>query len=113
MIRNTILLLLGKSVAAGPSFSVDPTSFAGVSYEGDICHVAVDVANSAQEWDYSDDASWLSVSHASKIGDDSDVWILVDAQPSGQQPPRTGHVTFTSAGCENVVVTINQTARPG
>lgn len=112
MIRNVIILnALNQEAAAQVSLAVDPTVLSNMNVDGEFRNVAVDVATSSQAWDYSIDVAWISVTGASKLGDDSAVKITAEAQPEGAQPPRTGHVTFTSTGCSNVVVTVNQVAR--
>lgn len=110
MLRNLLVIHGHNKSGSAPSLSVDPTLFSGVTYEGTTVQVAVDVASESQEWDYSDDALWILVRNATKIGDDTSVDIQISANSSGS--PRTGHVTFTSADCADVVVTINQVANP-
>jgi hypothetical protein len=112
MIRNLIVVHGHNHSAPAPSLDVDPTLFSGISYEASFQYVAVDVATEDQAWDCSSDVSWITISGASKLGDDASVRLNVAAQDAGEQPPRTGHVTFTSTDCANVVVTINQQARP-
>ena len=92
---------------------VDPTTFNNVDYEGDSVYVAVDVGSETQAWSYVEDDAWLLVKGASSPGDDASVEIKVAAQPAGEQPPRQGTVTFSSTDCPDVVVTVNQLARPG
>ena len=90
--------------------SVEPIIFNNVAYAGDICVVSVDVGSETQTWDYSDDAWWILVTGGSRVGDDPVVNINVSANTTGS--PRTGHVTFTSPDCDDVIVTINQLANP-
>jgi len=92
--------------------SVKPTTFNNVDYEGDDLSADVDVGSEAQEWSYIEDDAWLLVMGASSPGDDT-LTIRVAAQPAGEQPPRQGTVTFSSTDCPDVVVTVNQLARPG
>jgi hypothetical protein len=72
----------------------------------------VTVADITQIWDYDIDVSWITIVGASLIGTDS-MRVMIAPQSSGAQPPRTGHVTFTSDDCANKVITITQQGRAG
>jgi len=90
--------------------SVNPTIINNVDYDGETRSVAVDVGSESQTWDYSDDAAWIIVKNATKVGDDADVSIQCLANDTGLL--RQGHVTFISDNCPDVVVTVNQLANP-
>jgi hypothetical protein len=92
--------------------SVDPLTL-NFPYTADSDTVEVDVFPEERVWDYTTDLGhdppWGYVSGASKSGDDT-VTIGVYENTTGS--PRQGTVTFTSSGCPDVVVTVNQMANP-
>lgn len=88
---------------------VDPTTYNNVDYAGDDLSADIDVGSEAQEWDGAADDAWILLLGKSSPGDDT-VTIRVAANSTGL--PRQGTVTFTSSGCADVVVTVNQLANP-
>jgi hypothetical protein len=113
MIRNNPVIHGHNYIKSGfvPTLDLTPSLLSGVSADGALEYVAIDVADATQVWSYAIDVAWVSVGGASLLGDDSSVRITVDAQAAGAQPPRTGHVTFSSTYCADKILTINQLAR--
>jgi len=110
MIRNTIIFnSLNQNKTSGPTLSVTPSSLS-FDTEGGFDNLSVTVATSSQVWAVTDSETWLSITGASLIGNDS-FRVTCDAQPSGEQPIRTGTVTVSSSGCTDVVINITQAAR--
>lgn len=112
MIRNTPVVHGHNHIRGGyvPTLSISVTLMSGVSEEGQIFNMTIDVADATQVWSYIIDAAWITVIGASLIGDDT-IKVTIEPQPAGAQPPRTGHITFSSQYCADKVLTINQLAR--
>ena len=113
MIRNTIAFHgQNQQFEILPSLSVLPASL-NLSWEADSDTVTVNVATEDQAWSVSASLghapAWGYVSGASEIGDDT-VTIGVYENTTGS--PRNGSVTFSSDGCDDVVITVHQAANP-
>lgn len=86
------------------------TVFNSVDYAGEDLNDSVNVGSESQTWSLvEDDPTWIMVIGESSPGDD-DFIIRVAANSTGL--PRSGTVTFSSSGCPDVVVTVNQLANP-
>jgi hypothetical protein len=120
MIRGLLTFISLNQPLAGyiPSLqvsyeSVDAPLSENIAVDGGLLTpVTVTVADVTQIWAYSVSHAWLSVVGASLLGTDT-CRIMIEPQPTGAQPPRTGYVTFTSDDCANKVITIIQAARAG
>lgn len=112
MIRNNPVIHGHNQIRGGyvPTLNISVTLMSGVSEDGEIFNMTVDVADSTQTWNYIVNVGWISVQGASLIGDDA-IKVTVDPQLGGVRPPRTGHITFSSPLCGDRILTINQLAR--
>lgn len=89
--------------------SVQPTVFNNVAYGGEDLSVDIDVGSETQNWSGTEDDAWLLLLGDSPPGDDS---VTIRVAPNSTGLPRQGTVTFSSADCDDVVVTVNQLANP-
>jgi len=112
MIRNNPVIHGHNQIKDGyvPTLNISVTTMSGVSEDGQIFNMTVDVADPTQTWSYSVDVGWISVQGASLVGDDA-IKVTVDPQPAGEQPPRIGHITFSSDDCADRILTISLLAR--
>jgi hypothetical protein len=114
MIRNNPVFHGHNHIRSGyvPTLSISPESL-NIAAGGAIEFIAVDVADETQEWSYDIDVAWITMDEPTLIGDDSSIRTFIDPQLEGEQPPRTGHVTFSSQFCADKVLTVQQQARIG
>jgi hypothetical protein len=85
-----------------PRFTVSPTDEQSIGAEGDDIQFTVDAINGAVVTAVSSDTTWLNI--------DDTFNATVDANETAEA--RSATITFSAYGCDDVVVTVSQAAKP-